>query len=124
MKAIHWPSAVLAAVLTLAPLAVASDDLDPLVAGKGMYSLKTDDPDARVLEVVFKPGQKVGMHQHPKHIAYVVKGGDIEITEEGKEGQKMKLDAGAVVVLPAQKHWAQNVGKTTLKLLVVELKGK
>ena len=115
------PLAVIAA--DTAPAAV-TNSLDPVVAGKGMYVFKSEDADARVLEVTFKPGQKVALHQHPKHIAYVLKGGDLKLTEEGKEPQEMKLVAGAVVFLSAQKHSAENTGKTTVKILVVELKGK
>ena len=125
-------SAVALAVL-LSPLAVFAADtmpaaptnsLDPLVVGKGSYIFKSEDSDARVLEVTLKPGQKAGLHQHPKHIAYVIKGGELKLTEEGKEPQTMKLPQGAVVFLPAQKHSAENTGKTTVKILVVELKGK
>ena len=114
----------LAAIAADTAPAVSSNPLDPLNAGKGMYAFKTEDADTRVLEVTFKPGQKVALHQHPKHVAYVIKGGELALTEEGKEPQKMKLDQGAVVLLSAQKHSAENTGKTTVKILVVELKGK
>jgi beta-alanine degradation protein BauB len=98
--------------------------LDPATAAKGIYVLKLDDADARVFEATFKPGQKTALHEHPKHVAYALTGGELTIHVEGKEPQVIKLEAGMAVAGAAEKHWAQNTGKKTVKVLVVELKGK
>ncbi|MBI3288253.1 MAG: cupin domain-containing protein [Elusimicrobia bacterium] len=124
-------SAVALAVL-LSPFAAAADmaaeaaidPLDPLMAAKGLYTLKNEDADTRVLEVTLRPGQKTGLHHHPKHMAYVLQPGKIKIVEEGREAQEMQLKTGQVITMPAQTHWAENVGSSQVKLLVVEFKDK
>jgi Uncharacterized conserved protein, contains double-stranded beta-helix domain len=97
------------------------DDSDPLVAAANIYKLKAENDYARVLEVVFKPGDTAKMHHHPQHMAYVIKGGRLKLTSGGKS-QEMTLTDGQVVFLERQHHEAQNVGDTTVDLLVVEFK--
>lgn len=115
---------LLACTFTLPALAAIDPKLDPIAVGHGVYSLKTEDTDMRVMEVTFTLGQKIAMHEHPKHVVYVVNGGKLMIHEEGKEPATMDLKAGDTVVIPAQKHEAQNMGKTKIKLVVTEFKGK
>jgi hypothetical protein len=45
----------------------------------------------------------------------------MSLTSGGKT-QEMEIKAGSVMFLDAQDHEAKNVGKTTLDLLVMELK--
>jgi beta-alanine degradation protein BauB len=78
----------------------------------------------RIMEVTFQPGQKIDLHSHPKHVVYVLKGGSLKIAPEGKEPQEMKLKAGDTVIIPGEKHWAENLSKSVVKLVVVEIKGK
>ena len=75
----------------------------------------------RVLEVVFKPGDFASMHHHPDHVIYVVQGGRMRITSEGKP-QETDLKQGSVTMLKEQDHEAENVGNTTVDMIVVELK--
>jgi hypothetical protein len=60
----------------------------------------------------------------PKHIAYAITPGELEITEEDKPPQKITLEKGMAVIMPAQKHTATTLGKKKVKLVVVEIKGK
>jgi quercetin dioxygenase-like cupin family protein len=95
---------------------------DPLAVGPGMYFLKMDNDRARVMVVKFAPGQSIGVHKHPDHVAYVLQGGRLQINEVGKESATMDIAAGTTLWLPAQSHSAKNVGKTHVKILVVEIK--
>lgn len=97
------------------------DNSDPLVAAANVYQFKAEDDNARVLEVTFKPGDTAKMHHHPKHMAYVIKGGRLKLTSSGKS-QEMNLADGEVVFLSEQHHEATNVGDSTIDLLVVEFK--
>lgn len=110
--------------LPISVFAATDAALDPIAVGHGIYKLKTEDADLRVMEVTFTPGQKIAMHEHPKHAVYVLSGGTLKIQVEGKEAETMNLKAGDTVVIPAQKHEAQNMGKTKIKLVVTEFKGK
>lgn len=98
--------------------------LDPIAVSKGMYTLKAEDADTRIMEVNFKPGEKIPMHQHPKHTVYALTDGVLKIYPEGKEPSVTTLKVGDTVIIPAEKHWAENVGKKPIKLVVTELKGK
>lgn len=95
---------------------------EPAKVGPSIYKLKLQNPRVRVFEVTFKAGQKIGMHSHPDHVAYVLTPGTLKIMEAGKKPVTLTGKAGDTFFLPAQKHAAQNVGKTTLKILVVELR--
>jgi quercetin dioxygenase-like cupin family protein len=97
------------------------DPQDPLVAASNIYKFKAENDNARVLEVIFKPGDSAKMHHHPQHMAYVIKGGQMKLTSGGKS-QEMNLTEGHVIFLSEQHHEAQNIGDTTIDLLVVEFK--
>ena len=96
-------------------------DMDPMVAASNVYKFLNENERVRVLEVVFKPGDMAKMHHHPEHVVYVLKGGRLRLTSEGKT-QDMDLSAGSVVFLKEQNHEATNVGNSVIDLVVVELK--
>ncbi|HTY75623.1 MAG TPA: cupin domain-containing protein [Candidatus Nanoarchaeia archaeon] len=95
--------------------------MDPMVAASNVYKLLNENERVRVLEVIFKPGDSAKMHHHPDHVAYALKGGKMSLTTGGKQ-QEIEIKTGEVMFLKAQDHEAKNIGKTTLDLLVVELK--
>ena len=95
--------------------------LNPLDVASTVYKFKTENDRVRVLTVTFKPGDKAKMHHHPDHVVYVLEGGKMKLTSQGKT-DILELKAGDTVFLNAQNHEAENIGQTTLDLLVVELK--
>ena len=95
---------------------------DPLKVGPEIYKLKFENDRVRVMEVTFPPGAKVGLHSHPDHVAYVVEGGTLRMAAEGAKPNDINAKAGDTMFLDAQNHWAENVGTTTIKVVVVELK--
>ncbi len=94
---------------------------DALGAASNVYKLLNENEKVRVLQATFKPGDVAKMHHHPDHVVYALKGGKMSLTSGGKT-QEMEIKEGSVMFLDAQDHEAKNVGKTTLDLLVVELK--
>jgi len=95
--------------------------LNPLDVASNVYKFKMENDRVRVLTVTFKPGDKAVMHHHPDHVVYVLEGGKMKLTSQGKT-DILDLKAGDTVFLNAQSHEAENIGQTTLDLLVVELK--
>ena len=95
---------------------------DPAKVGPTVYRQKLANEKTRVFEITFKPGQSIGMHAHPDHVVYILTAGTLQITEQGKKAITMKGKPGDTFFLPAQKHSAKNVGKTTIKAVVVELR--
>ena len=76
---------------------------------------------AYVCSLQLKPGDKAIMHHHPDHVVYVLEGGKMKLASQGKT-DSLDLKAGDAIFLKAQSHEAENIGQTTLELLVVELK--
>lgn len=111
------------AILTTAIVAIANlTSQDPLAVDSSVYHLKLNNDRARVFVVTFRPGQSIGVHKHPDHVVHALKGGKLWIHETGKDPVTMDVPDGATVFLPAQSHAAKNVGKTNMRLLVVEIK--
>ncbi|MGD0071039.1 MAG: cupin domain-containing protein [Candidatus Bathyarchaeia archaeon] len=96
-------------------------DLDPVSVASNVYNFINENEKVRVLKVVFKPGDTAKMHHHPEHVVYVLKGGKLKITSEGKT-DTMDLTEGKAVFMTAQNHEATNVGDSVIDLLVIELK--
>lgn len=96
-------------------------EMDPTVAAPKAYKCLNENERVRVLEVVLKAGDVAKMHHHPDHAVYAVKGGKAKLTSGGKT-QEMDIKAGSVMFLEAQDHEVTNIGKTTIDLIVMELK--
>jgi len=95
---------------------------DPLEVGPNIYRKAFDNEQVRVMEVTFKPGDKIALHQHPDHFVYVVTPGKLRISGADGKAQDLDLKAGQAMFLPAQSHSAENPGTTETKLVVVELR--
>ena len=61
------------------------------------------------------------MHAHPDFALYVLEGSTVELTGEDGSKQNIEFKKDMAVVLPAATHSAKNIGKTTLRLIVVEV---
>jgi quercetin dioxygenase-like cupin family protein len=81
-----------------------------------------DNEKVRVMLVEFAPGFSSPMHQSPENVGYVLAGGKMEITEQGKEAKVMDLNEGEAMYMPAETQMIKNVGTTTVKLIVTTLK--
>lgn len=96
---------------------------DPLNVAPKMYKRLFENEKVRVLEVTFNPGDKIKEHSHPDHFVTVLEAGRLKIFKPDGTSQEMELSKEQVVWIPAESHWAENVGKTRIKLLVSEMKG-
>jgi quercetin dioxygenase-like cupin family protein len=92
-----------------------------LKVAKNAYKFIMENDRVRVLQVQLKAGDKAAMHQHPDHVVYVLKGGKAKMTSSGKTDVS-DMNTGQAMFLKAQSHEVENVGKTDLDILVVELK--
>jgi quercetin dioxygenase-like cupin family protein len=93
---------------------------DPAVVGKKNYREIFKNEKVRVLEANLKKGAKIGAHVHPDNLHFVVQGGTMEVTS-GKDKQKFDVTPSQGIFMPAVAHSARNVGKTDIKVVVVEL---
>jgi quercetin dioxygenase-like cupin family protein len=81
-----------------------------------------DNARVRVMEATIAPGAKEAMHSHPAYIIYVVTGG--KARNHAADGTTADVDyaPGATYYREPLTHWAENVGTTTIRLVLVELK--
>ncbi len=117
----------LAVVLLAAPGAASAQaapapSQDPVDVGPTIYRQIFENERIRTLEITFKPGSEIGLHSHPEHSVYVTSAGKLRIT--GADGKVTDLEAkvGDLFYLPAESHSAKNIGKSTVKAVVTELK--
>lgn len=102
--------------------AVALDaSLDATKAAAAHYKLLRDTLGIRIIEATYKPGESSNMHGHPDAAVYDISGGLATFTL--KDGTKFTNDfkTGVAFVSPAGTHTVKNVGKTTMKVLLVEV---
>lgn len=95
---------------------------DPLLVNSKSIVLKLENSRVRVLEATLKPGEKEAIHSHPAYVIYVIAGG--KVRGHGADGTVTEtvFRAGDVIYRDPLTHWAENIGKTTIRLELVELK--
>jgi beta-alanine degradation protein BauB len=109
-------------LLLMSSVAVPAVAQDPLQVAPKMYNLLFENERVRVMEVTFKPEEKIPQHSHPDHFVVVLKPGKLKISKPDGSATEADLKTDQVMWIDAETHWAQNIGKSDVKLLVTELK--
>lgn len=99
-----------------------SPEQDPATVNAKTIVVKLDNPRVRVLDVTLKPGEKEKTHSHPAYVVYVIEGGKVRNHAADGTVSEAEFKAGDVVYRDPLTHWAENIGNTTLRLVLVELK--
>jgi beta-alanine degradation protein BauB len=99
-----------------------SREQDPAIVNAKTIAVKLDNPRVRVLDATLKPGEKEKTHSHPTSVVYVIEGGKIRNHASDGTVSEAELKAGDVLYRDPLTHWAENIGSTTLRLVLVELK--
>jgi len=95
---------------------------DPVkVAGKN-YKVLFESEKVRVLDVVYKPGEKAAMHQHPYHVAYSLTDSKMKFTMPDGKTVMFESKAGEVLEGPPGLHSPENIGTTDAHLILFEVK--
>jgi quercetin dioxygenase-like cupin family protein len=95
---------------------------DPLVVNSKTIALKLENPRVRVLEATLKPGDKEQTHSHPAYVIYVIEGGKFRNHATDGTVTDGEFKTGDVIYRDPVTHWAENIGDTTIRLVLVELK--
>jgi quercetin dioxygenase-like cupin family protein len=111
---------IVAAIVMLAGMPLRAQAQDPLQVAPNMYKLVFENERIRVMQVTFKPGEKIA--PHPDHYVYALSAGKLKITKADNTATEAEVKVGDVMWIPAEKHWAENTGTTEVKLIVTELK--
>jgi quercetin dioxygenase-like cupin family protein len=108
--------------LMLAGVAQLAMAEDPVAVAPGQYKVEFEDEDVRVLRVMYGPGEKSAMHEHPDSVAVYLSGGRIRITlPDGRTGEP-QVPPGQVMRHAAGGHAIENLGDAPFELVLVELK--
>lgn len=95
---------------------------DPLVVNSKSIALKLENSRVRVLEATLAPGVKEKLHSHPAYVIYVIAGGKVRTHSTDGKVTEANFRTGDVIYREPVTHWAENIGKTTIRLELVELK--
>ena len=117
-----WMSLVLLSVLLVGSKPLwAADYPDPYEVGAQYYTLLLENEDVRVSDIQFKPGDKMAMHSHPKHLAYAMTPAKIKFEYPDGTTKEVEIQAGQVIWSGPESHATENLGGE-VHLLLVELK--
>ena len=95
---------------------------DPLVVNSKTIVLKLENSRVRVLEATLKPSDQEKTHSHPAYVIYVIAGGKVRNHAADGTVREAEFRAGDVIYRDPLTHWAENIGTTTIRLELVELK--
>jgi quercetin dioxygenase-like cupin family protein len=96
---------------------------DPLTVNANMIALKLENSRVRVMEATLKPGDVEKIHSHPAYVIYVIEGGKFRMhAPDGSVLREGEFKTGDVLYSEPITHWAENIGNTTIRLELVELK--
>jgi quercetin dioxygenase-like cupin family protein len=95
--------------------------IDAVTAAPNLYKVVADSLGIRILETTYKPGDSSAMHSHPDNAIYVIQGGKATFTGKDGKATEIELKTGMSAVRPAEDHSVKNTGKSTMKVLLVEV---
>jgi len=123
----HWIGGLSMGVAVCGPMLAAvtggPPSLDPAVVNAEFEHVRLENASVRVIEGVMKPGDREQMHAHPAFVTHVIEGGRIRNHFADGKVVEAELVTGDVLWREPQTHWIENIGQTTLRFLVFEIRG-
>jgi quercetin dioxygenase-like cupin family protein len=95
---------------------------DPAVVNAKTVHVTFENDRVRVLESVLQSGDQEQMHSHPAYMIYVLEGGKMRNHAADGTTSEAEFVAGQTIFREPLTHWAENIGTTTVRVLLVELK--
>ena len=95
---------------------------DPAVVNAKTIKVKFENDHVRVLEANLPPGVKEAVHSHPAYVIYVIEGGKYRNYASDGKTTEGELKTGEVLYRDPLTHAAENIGNTTMHMILVELK--
>jgi quercetin dioxygenase-like cupin family protein len=98
--------------------------LDPAFVVPTDVSVRFENDSVRVIEALIPPGFKEKLHTHPPYVTYVLDGGNVRLHATDGTSRDAVLTPGQAYFTDKITHWAENIGTTTLHLILVEMRHK
>ena len=95
--------------------------MEPLTVGAAFSKKIHDTLNIKMYEYTLKPGDSAALHTHPDHTVYVLKGGKLAVTMQGKGRVIMDLQTGTGFISGPLSDAAKNIGASTIKLLIADI---
>jgi quercetin dioxygenase-like cupin family protein len=95
---------------------------DPAVVNARTIKVKFENEKVRVLEAELPPGTKEAVHSHPAYVIYVLAGGKVRNYASDGKTTESELKTGDVLYREPLTHAAENIGTTTMHMILVEMK--
>lgn len=95
---------------------------DPAVVNAKTIKVKFENDHVRVLEATLPPGVREAVHSHPAYVVYVLEGGKIRNYAADGKITESEFKSGEVIYRDPVTHAAENIGNTTMHMILVELK--
>jgi quercetin dioxygenase-like cupin family protein len=100
-----------------------AQEIDAVVASPDRFAVLLDNAQVRVLEYTLRPGERDQWHTHPPKVSYVVGGGQLRIhLADGTSFLSDETQGTAVWMDALPRHYAENVGKTDVTIVLTEVK--
>jgi beta-alanine degradation protein BauB len=96
---------------------------DPAVVNARTIKVRFENDRVRVLEATLPPGVKEAVHSHPAYVIYVLEGGKYRNYAADGKTSEGELKTGEVLYRDPLTHAAENIGTTTMHMILMELKG-
>ncbi len=97
------------------------DAMNPLNVYREYTKVYADSLNVQMYELILKPGDSIGMHEHLDHTVYVLEGGTLMVWPDGNEPVPYNLETGMAFMGGPLKDVAKNTGDTTVRLLITEI---
>jgi len=107
----------------LASVSIADTAIDAIVASPDKFKVLLENDNVRVIAYELLPGQRDQWHTHPPKVSYVIAGGTLRITTgDGSSFDITETNGTATWMDALGRHFAENVGSTPVRILLVEVK--
>ena len=95
---------------------------DVVKIAPNLYKVLLENDRVRVLDSLYKPGDKPAMHSHPDIVGYLLSDGKAKFTLPDGQNMEIETKAGEAMFMEAQSHSVENVGTTDVHVVLIELK--
>ena len=98
-------------------------EIDFVASSPDKAKILLENEYVRVIEYSLKPGEKDSTHTHPPKTSYVISGGTLRVYPENeKPFDAEEIKGKAEWSGKRGKHFVENIGKTTVTILLTEIK--
>ena len=123
MRIYFLPLVYILLTAVLASVSIADTAIDAIVASPDKFKVLLENDNVRVIAYELLPGQRDQWHTHPPKVSYVIAGGTLRITTgDGSSFDITETNGTATWMDALGRHFAENVGSTPVRILLVEVK--